>query len=161
MHAFRLSCSRTQKFIWFKVIHTLPFKHSNSYPPTRVTSDCCVETWPVLQCKGIWNISGGSKKKLAASSMLHEAKIAYYAFDVILYCMYTHQTRIAYTKRTHWIAYTKRIRRHIVCNWPAVAKATWRHCLSHFIDREAARTYWCHGFLSFLVTLVDGVRGQA
>ena len=29
--------------------------------------------------------------------MLHEAKIAYYAFDV----MYTHQTRIAYTKRTH------------------------------------------------------------
>ena len=56
------------------------------------------------------------KKKLAASSMLHEAKIAYYAFDVIVYCMYTHQTRIAYTKRTHWIAYTKRIRRHIVCN---------------------------------------------
>ena len=41
------------------------------------------------------------KKKLAASSMLHEAKIAYYAFDVIVYCMYTHQTRIAYTKRTH------------------------------------------------------------
>ena len=40
-------------------------------------------------------------KKLAASSMLHEAKIAYYAFDVIVYCMYTHQTRIAYTKRTH------------------------------------------------------------
>ena len=43
----------------------------------------------------------GYKKKLAASSMLHEAKIAYYAFDVIVYCMYTHQTRIAYTKRTH------------------------------------------------------------
>ena len=41
------------------------------------------------------------KKKLAASSMLHEAKIAYYAFDVIVYCMYTHQTRTAYTKRTH------------------------------------------------------------
>ena len=41
------------------------------------------------------------EKKLAASSMLHEAKIAYYAFDVIVYCMYTHQTRIAYTKRTH------------------------------------------------------------
>ena len=41
------------------------------------------------------------RKKLAASSMLHEAKIAYYAFDVIVYCMYTHQTRIAYTKRTH------------------------------------------------------------
>ena len=41
------------------------------------------------------------KQKLAASSMLHEAKIAYYAFDVIVYCMYTHQTRIAYTKRTH------------------------------------------------------------
>ena len=40
-------------------------------------------------------------KKLAASSMLHEAKIAYYAFDVIVYCMYTHQTRIVYTKRTH------------------------------------------------------------
>ena len=40
-------------------------------------------------------------KKLAASSMLHEAKIAYYAFDVIVYCMYTHQTRIAYKKRTH------------------------------------------------------------
>ena len=40
-------------------------------------------------------------KKLAASSMLDEAKIAYYAFDVIVYCMYTHQTRIAYTKRTH------------------------------------------------------------
>jgi hypothetical protein len=56
------------------------------------------------------------KKKLAASSMLHEAKIAYYAFDVIVYCMYTQQTRIAYTKRTHRIAYTKRIRRHIVCN---------------------------------------------
>ena len=55
------------------------------------------------------------KKKLAASSMLHEAKIAYYAFDVIVYCMYTHQTRIAYTKQTNWIAYTKRIRRHIVC----------------------------------------------
>ena len=36
-------------------------------------------------------------KKLAASSMLHEAKIAYYALDV----MYTHQTRVAYTKRTH------------------------------------------------------------
>ena len=29
------------------------------------------------------SISGG-KKKLAASSMLHEAKIAYYAFDVIV-----------------------------------------------------------------------------
>ena len=42
-----------------------------------------------------------NKKKLAASSMLHEAKIAYYAFDVIVYCMYTHQTRIAYKKRTH------------------------------------------------------------
>ena len=55
------------------------------------------------------------KKNLAASSMLHEAKIAYYAFDVIVYCIYTRQTRIAYTKRTHWIAYTKRIRRHIVC----------------------------------------------
>ena len=41
------------------------------------------------------------KKKLAASSMLHEAKIAYYAFDVIVYFMYTHQARIAYTKRTH------------------------------------------------------------
>ena len=39
--------------------------------------------------------------KLAASSMLHEAKIAYYAFDVIVYSMYTHQTRIAYTKRTN------------------------------------------------------------
>ena len=23
--------------------------------------------------------------------MLHEAKIAYYAFDVIVYCMYTHR----------------------------------------------------------------------
>ena len=44
---------------------------------------------------------GGGEKKLAASSMLHEAKIAYYAFDVIVYCMYTHQTRIAYTKQTH------------------------------------------------------------
>ena len=43
----------------------------------------------------------GGEKKLAASSMLHEAKIAYYAFDVIVYCMYTHQTRIAYTKQTH------------------------------------------------------------
>ena len=41
------------------------------------------------------------KKKLAASSLLQEAKIAYYAFDVIVYCIYTHQTRIAYTKRTH------------------------------------------------------------
>ena len=41
------------------------------------------------------------QKNLAASSMLHEAKIGYYAFDVIVYCMYTHQTRIAYTKRTH------------------------------------------------------------
>ena len=41
------------------------------------------------------------RKKLAASSMLHEAKIAYYAFDVIVYCMCTHQTRIAYKKRTH------------------------------------------------------------
>ena len=41
------------------------------------------------------------KIKLAASSILHEAKIAYYAFDVIVYCMYTHQTRIAYKKRTH------------------------------------------------------------
>ena len=40
-------------------------------------------------------------QELAASSMLHEAKIAYYAFDVIVYCMYTHQTRIAYKKRTH------------------------------------------------------------
>ena len=40
-------------------------------------------------------------KKLAASSMLHEAKIAYYAFDVFVYCMYTHQTRIAYKQRTH------------------------------------------------------------
>ena len=40
-------------------------------------------------------------KKLAASSMLHEAKIAYYASDVIVYSMYTHQTRIAYKKRTH------------------------------------------------------------
>ena len=48
--------------------------------------------------------------------MLREAKIAYYAFDVIIYSMYTHQTRIAYTKRTHLIAYTKQIRRHIVCN---------------------------------------------
>jgi hypothetical protein len=44
---------------------------------------------------------GSKRKKLAASSMLHEAKIAYYAFDVIVYCMYTYQTRIAYTKRTH------------------------------------------------------------
>ena len=42
-----------------------------------------------------------SRKKIASSSMLHEAKIAYYAFDVIVYCMYTHQTRIAYKKRTH------------------------------------------------------------
>ena len=40
-------------------------------------------------------------RNLAASSMLHEAKIAYYAFDVILYCMYTHQTRIVYKERTH------------------------------------------------------------
>ena len=46
-----------------------------------------------------WN--DNERKKLAASSMMHEAKIAYYAFDVIVYCMYTHQTRIAYTKRTH------------------------------------------------------------
>ena len=42
-----------------------------------------------------------AKKLLAASSMLHEAKRAYYAFDVIVYCMYTHQTRNAYKKRTH------------------------------------------------------------
>ena len=47
------------------------------------------------------SVKGVRKKKLAASSMLHEAKTAYYAFDVIVYCMYTHQTRIAYTKRTH------------------------------------------------------------
>ena len=46
--------------------------------------------------------------------MLHEAKIAYYAFDAaILFA-----TTIG----------------------PAVAKATWRHCLSHFIHRVAART---------------------
>ena len=57
------------------------------------------------------------KKKLAASSMLHEAKIAYYAFDVIVYCMYTHQTRIAYTKRYAAILFVTSI-------GPAVAKAT-------------------------------------
>jgi len=27
------------------------------------------------------------EKKIAASSMLHEANIAYFAFDVIVYCM--------------------------------------------------------------------------
>jgi hypothetical protein len=41
------------------------------------------------------------KKNLAVSSMLHEAKIEYCAFDVTVYCMYTHQTCIAYKKRTH------------------------------------------------------------
>ena len=71
--------------------------------------------------------------------MLHEAKIAYYALDAaILFA-----TRIG----------------------PAVVKATWRHFLSHFIDRVAARTCCVVNVLtsriSFLVTLVDGVRGQA
>ena len=54
------------------------------------------------------------KKKIADSSMLHEAKIAYYAFDAA-------------------ILFASSI-------GPAVAKATWRHYLSHFIDRVAART---------------------
>ena len=71
--------------------------------------------------------------------MLHEAKIAYYALDAaILFA-----TRIG----------------------PVVAKATWRHFLSHFIDSVAARTCCAVNVLtsriSFLVTLVDGVRGQA
>ena len=43
---------------------------------------------------------------------------------------------------------------------PAVAKATWRHCLSQFIDRVAARTCCAVNVLmsriSFLVTLMDG-----
>ena len=43
---------------------------------------------------------------------------------------------------------------------PAVAKATWRHCFSHFIDRVAARTFCAVNVLtsriSFLVTLMDG-----
>ena len=43
---------------------------------------------------------------------------------------------------------------------PAVAKATWRHCLSHFIDRVAARTCCAVNVLtsqiSFLMTLMDG-----
>jgi len=46
--------------------------------------------------------------------VLHEAKIAYSAFDAA-------------------ILFATTIR-------PAVAKATWRHCLSHFIDSVAART---------------------
>ena len=46
--------------------------------------------------------------------MLHEAKIAYYAFDAAIFFA----TSIG----------------------PAVAKATRRHCLSHLIDRVAART---------------------
>jgi len=46
--------------------------------------------------------------------MLHEAKIAYYAFDAAIFFAPT--------------------------IGPAVAKATWRHCLSHFIDRVASRT---------------------
>ena len=46
--------------------------------------------------------------------MLHEAKIAYYAFDAT-------------------ILFASTI-------GPAVAKATWRHCLSHFINRVAERT---------------------
>ena len=46
--------------------------------------------------------------------MLHEAKIAYYDFDVAIL--------------------------FVTAIGPAVAKATWRHCLSHFIDRVAART---------------------
>ena len=71
--------------------------------------------------------------------MLHEAKIAYYALDAaILFA-----TRIG----------------------PAVAKATWRHFISHFIDRVAARSCCAVNVLTsrifFLVTLVDGVRGQA
>ena len=65
----------------------------------------------VIFCENLWF---RFKKKKTALSMLHEAKIAYYAFDAaILFA-----TSIG----------------------PAFAKATWRHCLSHFIDRVAART---------------------
>ena len=59
-------------------------------------------------------ISSHREKKIAASSMLHEAKITYYAFDAAILFAIT--------------------------IGPAVAKATWRHCLSHFIDCVAART---------------------
>ena len=72
--------------------------------------------------------------------MLHEAKIAYYDFDAA-------------------ILFASSI-------GPAVAKATLRHCLSHFVDRVAARTCCVEradvtDFFSFLVTLMDEVRGQA
>jgi len=43
LHVSQLSCSCTQKFIRFKVIHSLPFNHSNSNSHTGVISDCCVE----------------------------------------------------------------------------------------------------------------------
>ena len=56
------------------------------------------------------------QKKTSSFKYAAWSKDSILCFDVIVYYMYTHQTRIAYTKRTHWIAYTKRIRRHIVCN---------------------------------------------
>ena len=60
--------------------------------------------------------------------MLHEAKIAYCAFDTaILFA-----TTIGL----------------------AVAKATWRHCLSHFIDRVAARTCWAVNVLTSRISFL-------
>ena len=72
--------------------------------------------------------------------MLHEAKIAYYAFDAA-------------------ILFASSI-------GPAVAKATWRHCLSLYRSRSCADVLRGEradvtDFFSFLVTLVDEVRGQA
>ena len=71
IRSFLARRAHAQCFLMFPVSSTIPFSY--------------------------YFIRGTIKKNLAASSMLHEAKIAYYALDV----MYTHQTRIAYTKRTH------------------------------------------------------------
>ena len=91
--------------------------------------------------------------------MLHEAKIAYYAFDVIrLFVPYAARLKLL----GFYYFFVCTLIRHVLLIWsghtellirsgyaamlfatsigPAVAKATWRHCLSHFIDRVAART---------------------
>ena len=99
--------------LWNQAVHTerevtanRPDIIINNKKRENTHTDRCGNTGRQKCCaKGSGNssssISSSSNKKLAASSMLHEAKIAYYAFDVIVYCMYTLQTRIAYTKRTH------------------------------------------------------------
>ena len=90
--------------------------------------------------------------------MLHEAKIAYYAFDVIqLYIVCTLIRHVLLIRSGHTellipsgyaaILFASSI-------GTAVAKATWRHCLAHFIDRVVARTCCAVNVLTSRISLL-------